>query len=399
MKRIISICILLSFYSISFAQWTIQNSGTTENLNAIQMINSNTGYIVGNDGTILKTTNSGSDWTLLSSGTSVSLNSLFFVEKDTGFVSGSYFDTNTNSKKGILLKTFDGGLNWLNMNFQFEENILDIFFLNFSTGFASCGPNGLLKTIDGGVNWTEVSIEYTKATIFPSELIGFAIMGGGIGKSIDGGINWSIIKDDSSPDYNGANILGSIFFTSDTKGFFGSQYYGGIYSTTNGGSSLDYNHPATFSIHFPTESIGYAITNFDGVDISQTTDSGLSWEKIYTSNLSLSDIFFSSSSNGWAVGEKGTILHNTNVVLSTNNIIKVNNKVSIYPNPSNSLININVEDGISITKLTIYNNLGIIASKYSLSERILEIGELPSGVYVLKIETDKGTVSKKIIKK
>ena len=42
--------------------WFSQASGTSEHLNGVYFVNNNTGYIIGNLGTILKTTNGGANW-------------------------------------------------------------------------------------------------------------------------------------------------------------------------------------------------------------------------------------------------------------------------------------------------------------------------------------------------
>ncbi len=215
MKKILFISLTFIFCSVSYGQWINQISGTTEHLNAIQFVNSTTGYCVGDNGTILKSTNSGLSWTSLNSNTTVLLNSLFFIDSNTGFVSGNYFDNTSNSQVGVLLKTIDGGINWINLNFPFEENLSDLFFINSTVGFASCLSNGLFKTVDGGINWNLVKSTNTQEVFFPSALIGYSIdnntNGGAISKTIDGGLNWVQIKDGNSPDYNSANILRSLF--------------------------------------------------------------------------------------------------------------------------------------------------------------------------------------------
>ncbi|MBP6978428.1 MAG: T9SS type A sorting domain-containing protein [Bacteroidales bacterium] len=59
MKKLIMLLIALVGMSSAMAQWVPQNSGTTNNLNSIYFTNGNTGYAVGDFGTILKTTNGG----------------------------------------------------------------------------------------------------------------------------------------------------------------------------------------------------------------------------------------------------------------------------------------------------------------------------------------------------
>lgn len=398
MKNVITVFIIFLVHSISYGQWINQVSGTTENLNAVQFVDSNIGYVVGNNGTILKTSDSGSNWTALKSNITDHLKSLSFIDRDTGFVSGNYYDPVSNSRKGVLLKTTNAGGNWINLNFPYEESILDIFFINSKIGFASCGSEGLLRTSDGGANWVKVSLAKTKTTTFPSELIGFALMGGGIGKSIDGGITWSIIKDDSSPDYNGANILESIFFISETKGFFGSEYYGGIYSTSDGGSTLEYVHSPTFSIHFPSENIGYAITSLDGSTISKTTNAGNSWNIIHQNTSSFYDIFFIDNTKGWAVGEKGQIIYNNVVLGIENQVDQLKDHMIIFPNPASSVVNIEIHENIKFNKLSLYNIFGGLICEYDSYQKTISISRLPQGTYFLKLETDKGIISKKIVK-
>jgi hypothetical protein len=54
-------CLLILFFTSSLtAQWIKQNSGTMNNLRAVSFTNANKGTVVGDSGTILRTTNGGS---------------------------------------------------------------------------------------------------------------------------------------------------------------------------------------------------------------------------------------------------------------------------------------------------------------------------------------------------
>ena len=57
----IVLCMTVSKKSI--AQWTQLNSGTTEWLQSVYFVNSDTGFALGNVGIILKTTDGGDSWT------------------------------------------------------------------------------------------------------------------------------------------------------------------------------------------------------------------------------------------------------------------------------------------------------------------------------------------------
>ncbi|RPI66916.1 MAG: hypothetical protein EHM47_15740, partial [Ignavibacteriales bacterium] len=73
---------------IGFAQWYQQNSGTTKNLNAVQFIDTNNGFAVGDSGIIIKTTDGGDNWINLSSGSVFPLSDVTFVNSSTGWVVG-----------------------------------------------------------------------------------------------------------------------------------------------------------------------------------------------------------------------------------------------------------------------------------------------------------------------
>ena len=70
---------------LSFAQWVQQTSGTTEMLNSVHFCNDNVGCTVGWDGTILKTTNGGTNWSAQTSGTTQELNSVFLIDANSQF--------------------------------------------------------------------------------------------------------------------------------------------------------------------------------------------------------------------------------------------------------------------------------------------------------------------------
>jgi photosystem II stability/assembly factor-like uncharacterized protein len=96
------IVLCFSFNSIlAYSQWTWQNPlPQGNNLNCIKVIDANTCYSVGNCGTIIKTTNGGTDWSILNSGTSADLFSVFFSTPNTGYAVGS---------GGTAIKTINGG--------------------------------------------------------------------------------------------------------------------------------------------------------------------------------------------------------------------------------------------------------------------------------------------------
>jgi hypothetical protein len=70
-------------------------------------------------------------------------------------------------------------------------------------------------------------------------------------------------------------------------------------------------------------------------------------------------------------------------------------KFSVFPNPVKNYFTIQLKENIVLKKVTIYNNIGqfIKSSKKLITDTFI----LSKGIYVLKIETDKGTASKKLV--
>ncbi len=96
--------LLIFFSSLSvFGQWSPADSGTTSNLNGAVLLDSGTGFVVGDTGTILKSTDAGATWTPLTSGTSNALHGVYFLDPNQGVAVGD---------GGTILRTTDGGAAW-----------------------------------------------------------------------------------------------------------------------------------------------------------------------------------------------------------------------------------------------------------------------------------------------
>src|SRR6266513_3578652 len=88
-KRV-HLTLLLVFYAslTAFGQWFPVSSGTTNNLNGSYLLGSGTGFIVGDAGTILKTTDAGATWAPLTSGTTTTLHGVYFFGPNEGVAVG-----------------------------------------------------------------------------------------------------------------------------------------------------------------------------------------------------------------------------------------------------------------------------------------------------------------------
>ncbi len=82
--------------------------------------------------------------------------------------------------------------------------------------------------------------------------------------------------------------------------------------------------------------------------------------------------------------------------MSILNFESKNNSI-IFPNPTNTILNISTNDTIVVQKVTIYNTLGQVVKIINNSSRI-DVSELKIGTYFISIEGDNGKSTQKFIK-
>ena len=138
--------------SIIHSQWINQNPVPDgNNLWSTFFVDDNTGWIVGSEGFIIKTTNAGLDWVQQNSGTTVILKSVQFVNLNTGWICG---------EGGLILKTTNGGQNWFSLTSGTTEHLTDIHFYDVDTGYVVGYDGTILKTTDGGSVWSSSILWY-----------------------------------------------------------------------------------------------------------------------------------------------------------------------------------------------------------------------------------------------
>ena len=84
-----------------------------------------------------------------------------------------------------------------------------------------------------------------------------------------------------------------------------------------------------------------------------------------------------------------------NTGLSTNNVFA--NQFSVYPNPSNNAHTLNIRTTEQINKIVLLNTLGQQILSKTKNTNTLEILNIRSGIYLLKIYADNRLVTKRVI--
>jgi photosystem II stability/assembly factor-like uncharacterized protein len=122
-----------------------------DRINAHYFFNSHKGFLVGTDGNIVKTQDTGQSWENIYSGVVEDLHDITFIDKQTGFVVGDF---------GRILKTDDGGTTWRKTDSGTQENVYSIGFINDHEGWVGT-ENGLRYTTDAGETWQGVPLRYS----------------------------------------------------------------------------------------------------------------------------------------------------------------------------------------------------------------------------------------------
>jgi len=95
---------------------------------------------------------------------------------------------------------------------------------------------------------------------------------------------------------------------------------------------------------------------------------------------------------------KGNLIERSTSILDVSEVEKQFG-FSLYPNPSNSVVKLQYKNNLNISTIRLFNILGSLVKEFKTSQTDLDISKLPTGVYVLKVNTNKGIISKKILKK
>ena len=235
-----------------------------------------TGFVVGSNGLVLKTTNSGNTWTQVTTGFNLAFNTVSVVD-DNNIIIGAPYE---------IVKSTDGGNTWISLPISsYYTN--QTFFVSPLVGHAATAQGRMFKTVNGGVSWymTQGAIPSLYGyydLYFVNENVGYSSRAEtAVFKTIDGGETWAIVP------LNGAAGYSPKFqfqFLSENIGY---KVDGRVWKTNDGGVSwtqLSYGDSSSNqdviirSVYFHDENTGYASGN-DG-RIIKTTDGGVTWAKL-----------------------------------------------------------------------------------------------------------------------
>src|SRR5882757_8644279 len=127
----------------SSSQWFWQNPlPQGNNLRGASFVDANTGTVVGEYGTIVRTTDGGNSWTIQVSGTTQNLWAVSFKDSNKGTAVG---------EGGTILGTTDGGANWVPQTSGTTLQLRGVSLSDANTGSAVGEGGTILRTTNGGI--------------------------------------------------------------------------------------------------------------------------------------------------------------------------------------------------------------------------------------------------------
>jgi photosystem II stability/assembly factor-like uncharacterized protein len=285
------------------------------------MTDGNTAVAVGDNTTIIRTTNGGLIWTPVTVGTPVTLLGLHFDGRDRAMAVGV---------DGVLLQTPDGGISWTLLTTGTRLPLYAVSSPEPLTTVVAGYRGMIMRSENGGLSWVSQGsgmADDLKAIAFSSASTGIAAGDGGeIGRTTDGGALWAT-ESFSAPNrivhFSGASLrssgLGLVVGKMDSAvSPIETRVRSMILRTTNHGATWARREPERedgqlaelhfFDVSFADESTVVFVG--DSGIIFRSTDAGLNWsEQVSGTTVKLMAVSMGSSLNGVAVGEYGTILH------------------------------------------------------------------------------------------
>jgi photosystem II stability/assembly factor-like uncharacterized protein len=317
------------------AMWTAQQSGTTESLRGLSVVNERVVWASGDHGTFVRTIDAGVTWhaDTIAGAVSLDFRDIQAFSADTAIVLSAGADAR-------IYRTSDGGRTW---TLRYSNRTPGVFFDGMAfwdplNGIAFSDPiNGhflFIVTSDGGLTWRELPSD-----IVPEPLqgeAGYAASGTSIAvagrshvwigtgggqrtrvlHSADKGVSWLATEVPMAAGVDGAGIY-SLVFTDTLHGVA----VGGTYrqaTSTNGNAAVTSNGGKSWTAVNVQAPHGYRSTvaavpgtpvptliagGPTGTDYS--VDGGRSWSALSVDAVNA--IAFASAAAGWAVGERGRI--------------------------------------------------------------------------------------------
>jgi photosystem II stability/assembly factor-like uncharacterized protein len=381
-KRLLFLTILTALIcsGVIQAQWRTERSDSKCNLNAISFSSLNSGWIVGDSGTILYKAEH--RWIIAEKPTTENLNAIFMLCKNEGWAVGD---------QGTILH-FTGD-KWASYSSPTKNDLFSVCFKDSENGTA-VGALGAVLIYKNGI-WT------VSKNSFRGDL--FSVSYENDNTWISGGLECVSVPIIKNTDAKGGEM-------SDTYNNSASIYSMAILKQDNGWAAgspstllhfngrtwekpaLSFKFPSLKSVYFSDENMGICV----GYEGTILTYSHNIWKKEDISTIQNLNGAVIVENTFYAVGNNGTILVKNPAKNVEQDILQeLAGKIQLYPNPCNEYLNLvfSVKSEVNLF-ITIINangqlvkDININVSDFNSRHKIFT-GDLINGFYILNVSND-----------
>ena len=375
-------------YGASFTEANPQAGIST--FRRVRMLNNTQGWVGGDEGKILKTSNGGETWQLQTAAP------YFDYITDMAVLSAS--KVLVCNDDGQIVSTSNGGSTFTTQTLDASGPLNAMHFPTSSVGY-TCGNTGKLwKTTNGGTSFSAIPISGVTQNLlelhFPSVNVGYVIDEfSAIRKTTNGGTSFSLLSG------TGIGSPRQIWFLNDNTGYLINSE-GDVFRTTNG-STFEAAGATCMQTPFDffclNDSTCFAVGSFTNAtcDVSFTANRGQTWTDLtFPYAYAGWGVHALDTSAIWIVGQNQTIIRRelsgviTSVDESPSQLVN-DEKLTLYPNPTSGMLQINSETPILNWQLF------DISGRVSLTgkDSTLNISHLTSGLYQIRVQYPDGRSS------
>lgn len=414
-RLVVSIGLLaLSFLSQAQTTWYPVTVPTQEKLNDIQFVDDQVGFIVGENGTFLKTSNGGSLWDQpfiqgIPNQATTNILQIEMVDAMNGFLAIEYGSN--------VFQTSDGGFTWSAVVNSGTNQCLPVTVHalttdNFFIGGSDCFQGATINQVQSG-NWTVKTVnymtgntdQYVREIDFDGSLGLAALNAEYMLRSTDTGATWDTIN----TNIGAGNVLTSVMIANNDTCYAGYDQNGGgfgvLFSADSGLTWQEDMNSATF--YYPAYYGGTLNSNGKAYlsAVPSNTDIGVIFERVGSNwqNQGVDEPVYAMDSYGtdvtWAVGDSGFVVVNQD--LSAASLFEYNeqsNLLEVYPNPVQNMLEWDCSDCVSLEMQIIDLNGNIVKKNNDNFKQSLDVSDLSSGMYILSVKSDKGLCQERFIK-
>lgn len=324
--RIMAVLALIFMHCAAASQTSVQwmelPRPTDQLLYKLCFLDSLRGWVAGHEGTILRTTNGGKSWQSQNSGITNDIHEIFMLNERLGWALANEYFIDTSTWYGTrILTTTNGGNTWTQQPYPvWGEYFNAILYTDSLNGWMAGDFGKMVRTTNAGVTWELAVVDSTPYTRWPllnvkflTPELGFAMGGridiiGIVWRTTNGGARW--IPQSVSPEpVHDMHMLDSLHIV----GIVGDVDYGAsMIRSRDAGESWEYTFLNIFglpqTLSFRTSNEVWAPLGFEG-RLMYSVDTAHTWTTVETPRRRpVYDLVFTDSITGYAVGDSGIIL-------------------------------------------------------------------------------------------